>query len=34
MNEFVDKDFKIYTVDKETLREYTMADLLPYSFKL
>lgn len=34
MNEFVDKNFKVYSVDKEKLREYTMEDLLPYSFKL
>jgi len=34
MNEFVDKDFKIYTIDKEKMRQYTMNDLLPYSFNL
>lgn len=33
MNEFVDKDFKVYSVDKEKIRQYTMDDLLPYSFK-
>ena len=32
MNEFVDEDFKIYTVDKEKIREYTREDLLPDSF--
>ena len=34
MNEFVEKDFKIYTVDNEKLKEYLMDDILPYSFKL
>ncbi len=34
MNEFVDKNFKIYTMDKEKLRQYTISDLLPYGFKL
>ena len=29
MSEFVDKDFKIYSVDKEKVRQYTMGDLLP-----
>ena len=32
MNEYVDKDFKIYTIDKENVRQYTIKDLLPYSF--
>ncbi len=34
MNEFVDKDFKIYTVYKNNVEEYTMENLLPHSFKL
>ena len=34
MNEFVDKDFKIYSVDKEKIKQYTMEDLLPYCFKM
>ena len=34
MNEFVDKDFKIYTVYDKKLEEYTLEELLPYSFKL
>ncbi len=35
MNEFVDKSFKIYVLSKnDTITEYTLADLLPYSFKL
>ena len=29
MSEFVDKNFKIYTIDNE----YTIGELLPYSFK-
>ena len=32
MNEYVDKDFKIYTIDKENVRQYTIKDLLPYGF--
>lgn len=35
MSEFVDKDFKIYVVDKdENAKEFTINDLLPHSFKL
>ena len=34
MSEFVDKNFKIYTFDGEKLKEYTMEEILPYSFKL
>jgi cytidine deaminase len=34
MSEFVQKDFKIYTVGKDKLREYLMEDLLPHSFEL
>lgn len=34
MNEFVDKNFKIYSIDKENVKKYNMDDLLPYSFKL
>ena len=34
MSEFVDKDFKIYTVYENKVEEYTMEELLPYSFKL
>lgn len=34
MSEFVDKDFKIYTVYGNKVEEYTMEELLPYSFKL
>lgn len=34
MNEFVDKDFKIYTVYGKKVEEYTLEELLPYSFKL
>lgn len=34
MSEFVDKDFKVYTITKDNkLIEYTMEELLPYSFK-
>lgn len=33
MSEFVNKDFKIYTLAKESnVVEYTMEDLLPHSF--
>lgn len=34
MSEFVDKDFKIYTVYDKKVEEYTMEELLPYGFKL
>lgn len=35
INEFVDKDFKIYLVEPdEQISEYTIQDLLPNSFKL
>ena len=35
MNEFVDKDFKIYAVlEDESIKEYSIQDLLPHSFKL
>ena len=32
MSEFVDKDFKIYTVNGENVQEYTIKDILPHSF--
>ena len=34
MSEFVDKNFKIYTVNKDEIKEYTINDVLPFSFKL
>lgn len=35
INEFVDKDFKIYAVgEDESINEYSINDLLPHSFKL
>lgn len=34
MNEFCDEDFKIYLQENETIKEYKLKDLLPYSFKL
>lgn len=33
MSEFVDKDFKIYTVYESKIEEYTIEQLLPNSFK-
>lgn len=33
MNEFVDKDFKIVTIDNEKIVEYTIEELLPNSFE-
>lgn len=33
MNEFVDKDFKIYTIYGNKVEEYSIEELLPYSFK-
>ena len=32
MSEFCDKDFKIYTVYNNKVEEYTLDELLPYSF--
>ena len=34
MSEFVDENFKIYTVNENEIKEYTMKQILPYSFKL
>ena len=34
MNEFVDKDFKVYTVFDDKVEEYEMKELLPFSFEL
>ncbi|MBR3614612.1 MAG: cytidine deaminase [Clostridia bacterium] len=34
MSEFVDKDFKIYTVYENKVEEYTMEELLPYAFQI
>lgn len=34
MSEFVDSEFKVYTLDGDVIKEYSMAELLPYSFKL
>ena len=34
MSEFVDESFKIYTSYGDTVEEYTMKELLPYSFEL
>lgn len=34
MNEFVDKDFKIYTAYDNKIEEYTMEELLPHGFEL
>ncbi len=35
MAEFVDKDFKIYSLtDNDVAEKYTLEDLLPHSFKL
>ena len=33
MNEFVDKNFKVYAKQGDEIRSYTMEDLLPHSFK-
>ena len=33
MSEFVDDDFKIYTLDGDKVNKYTMKEILPYSFK-
>lgn len=33
ISEFVDKDFKIYTVHGDKINEYKIKDLLPYGFE-
>lgn len=34
MSEFVDENFKVYTLNKDKIKEYTMAELLPYRFEI
>ena len=34
MSEFVSPEFKIYTLDKEEIKEYAMKDLLPFGFNI
>ncbi len=34
MSEFTDNNFKIYSYDGKEIKQYTMENLLPYSFKL
>lgn len=34
MNEFCDKDFKIYVTNDKEIKCYTLEELLPHSFKL
>lgn len=34
VSEFVDENFKIYTFNKDTIKEYTMGELLPYGFEI
>lgn len=34
MSEFCDKDFKIYLLENDSIKEYTLNDILPYSFEL
>lgn len=33
MSEFVDENFKIYTICNNDIKEYSISELLPYSFK-
>lgn len=33
MNEYVEKDFKIYTAYGDKIEEYTMKELLPFAFE-
>ena len=33
MNEYVEKDFKIYTAYDDKIEEYTMEELLPFAFE-
>ena len=34
INEFVDENFKIYALEKDEVKKYTINELLPHSFKL
>ena len=34
MTEFVDKDFKVYTIFDDKIEEYKIEELIPYSFKM
>lgn len=34
INEFVDEDFRIYSVANGEIKEYTITELLPHAFKL
>ena len=34
MSEFVDEDFKIYSIYENKVEEYTIEELIPYSFEL
>jgi cytidine deaminase len=33
ISEFVDENFKIYTIAGDEIKEYTMKEILPYGFK-
>lgn len=33
ISEFVDENFKIYTLDGDEVKEYTIKEILPYGFK-
>ena len=33
MSEFVDDNFRIYTISEDKVKEYTMKEILPFSFK-
>ena len=33
ISEFVDENFKIYTLNGDEVKEYTMKEILPYGFK-
>ncbi len=34
MSEFVEEDFRIYTFDKNNIKTYSIAELLPYGFSI
>lgn len=34
MSEFTKEDFKVYTLEKDSIKEYCMKELLPYGFSL
>lgn len=34
MSEFVKEEFKVYTLNEDSIKEYTLKELLPYGFEM